>query len=99
MVGRKKGTPKTGGRKKGTPNKLTPTVKEWINGILSDNLEQMRDDLRMLEPKERLHMLFKLFEYVIPKQNAVTARVSYDDMTDEQLADLVNHLAGGIKDE
>lgn len=42
MVGRKKGTAKTGGRKKGTPNKITPTAKEWVNGILSDNWEQMR---------------------------------------------------------
>lgn len=99
MVGRKKGTAKTGGRKKGTPNKITPTAKEWVNGILSDNWEQMQDDLRKLEPKERLQLLFKLLDYVLPKQNAVTAKVSYDDMTDEQLADLVNHLTEGVKDE
>ena len=30
MVGRPKGTPKTGGRKKGTPNKISSALKETI---------------------------------------------------------------------
>jgi hypothetical protein len=30
MVGRPKGTPKTGGRKKGTPNKISSALKEAI---------------------------------------------------------------------
>lgn len=30
VVGRKKGTPKTGGRKKGTPNKTTSVLKDAI---------------------------------------------------------------------
>lgn len=30
MVGRPKGTPKTGGRKKGTPNAVTKTLREAI---------------------------------------------------------------------
>ena len=30
MVGRPKGTPKTGGRKKGTPNKISSVLKEAI---------------------------------------------------------------------
>ena len=50
-MGRKKGCLKTGGRKKGTPNKATQTAKEWIVQTLSANWEQMKSDLKVLEPK------------------------------------------------
>ena len=40
MVGRRKGTGKTGGRKAGTPNKVSGTVKEWIASIIDGNRNQ-----------------------------------------------------------
>lgn len=67
-MSRTKGTPKTGGRVKGTPNKVTGTLKEFIGEIIDENRERIKDDLEWLEPKDRLLILEKLMQYVLPKQ-------------------------------
>ena len=35
---------KTGGRAKGTPNKVTKCIRESIQIILDENIDQIRDD-------------------------------------------------------
>lgn len=59
---------------KGTPNKVTTTIREFIAEIIDDNREQIKKDLRALEPKERLQILERLMAYVTPKVQAVDKR-------------------------
>lgn len=66
-MGRKKGTTKTGGRTVGTPNKITGTVKEWITSIIDGNRQQFEEDLKKLEPGERVRVISNLLQYVTPK--------------------------------
>ena len=66
MAGRRKGTEKTGGRKAGTPNKVSGTVKEWIASIIDGNRKQFEDDLKELEPGERVRIISGLLRYVYP---------------------------------
>jgi hypothetical protein len=68
-MGRTKGTPKTGGRQAGTPNKVTGTMKEFPTNIIDENREQIRKDLKALEPKDRLAMLERFMQYVTPKNH------------------------------
>ncbi len=68
-MSRTKGTPKTGGRKAGTPNKVTGTTKEFLASVIDENREQIKKDLKMLEPKDRLMVLEKFMQYVIPKKH------------------------------
>lgn len=70
MVGRRKGTEKTGGRKAGTPNKVSGTVKEWIASIIDGNRKQFEDDLEQLEPGERVRIISNLLQYVTPKMQS-----------------------------
>ena len=70
MVGRRKGTEKTGGRKAGTPNKVSGTVKEWIASIIDGNRKQFEDDLEKLEPGERVRVISNLLQYVTPKMQS-----------------------------
>ena len=70
MVGRRKGTEKTGGRKAGTPNKVSGTVKEWIASIIDGNRKQFEDDLEKLEPGERGRIISNLLQYVTPKMQS-----------------------------
>lgn len=76
------GRGRMGGRGKGTPNKVTGTVKEWLTALIDKNREQIEADLQQLEPKERLMMLEKLMQYVVPKRQAVgvDAKVDQDRM-------------------
>jgi hypothetical protein len=71
MVGRKKGTPKTGGRTKGTPNKVTESVKGWISKVIDSNRDKFERDLNSLEPSERVRIISGLLQYVTPKMQSI----------------------------
>lgn len=58
---------KTGGRAKGTPNKVTKCIRESIQIILDENFDQIRNDIKELNPKDRIEILIKFAEFVIPK--------------------------------
>lgn len=68
-MGRRKndGKGRLGGRAKGTPNKISGTVKEWLQAVIDNNREQFEDDLQSLEPNERIKVISNLFQYVVPK--------------------------------
>lgn len=91
--------PKTGGRKVGTPNRVTAGVREWISALIDKNRRQIETDLESLDPKDRLQMLEKLMQYVVPKQQAVSANVDFNRLSDEQLNALVEELTKGIDGE
>ncbi len=61
------------GRPKGIPNKVTQNMREWISALIDNNREQIEEDLKALEPKERVQMFERLMQYVVPKQQAVSA--------------------------
>lgn len=67
-MGRTKGTPKTGGRQAGTPNKVSGTLKEFLASAIDENREQVREDLKRLEPKDRLMIIERFMQYVTPKK-------------------------------
>lgn len=87
------------GRPKGTPNKITQDMRQWLSTVIDKNRRQIERDLKALEPKERLKMLEKLMQYVIPKQQAVKAEVDFATLTDDQLNTIVNQLTKDIDDE
>lgn len=89
-----KGTPKTGGRKKGTPNKVTASLREWITELIDNERERMQSDLQKLEPKDRLMMLEKLMQYVLPKQHST--RMDFDRLTDTEIDDIVNEITKSL---
>ena len=91
------GNPK--GRPKGTPNKLTSTVREWIAELIDSNRDQVEKDLKALKPIERVQMIERLMQYVVPKQQAVSAAIDFSPLTDSQLDEVVNRLTNGTEDE
>ncbi len=58
---------KTGGRAKGTPNKVTTEIREFYKELIENNLEQIELDIKELSPKDRIEILIRLTEYVVPK--------------------------------
>jgi hypothetical protein len=98
-MGRKRGTPKTGGRQTGTPNKVTSDIKTWINKIINDNREQLEMDLKQLEPKDRWSVIEKLMQYTTPKIQSITAQIDLDMLSDEQLSTIVDKLAESLNIE
>lgn len=87
------------GRPKGKPNKITQDVRGWLSAVIDKNRKQMERDLKALEPKDRLQMLEKLMQYVVPKQQAVSTEIDFTKLSDDQLDAVVSELTKGIDDE
>ena len=61
---------KTGGRMQGVPNRTTHEIKLSLQKLLDANIDQMEADLLQLPAKERLTILLKIADYIIPKVQA-----------------------------
>lgn len=66
---------KLGGRKPGSVNKVNAKVKRSIEQIVQENMDQLRQDLKDLKPKDRALVLVKLMEFILPKNLKVEAEV------------------------
>jgi len=73
------GHKKVGGRAKGTPNKLSLDIREYIKMIIDNNIKKAQADLDSLEPKDRLIILEKLLQYVIPRKKEEEITISERD--------------------
>jgi hypothetical protein len=60
---------KTGGREIGTPNKVTKELRLFFKELLDQNQQQIENDLKELKPKDRIELLIKMAEFVVPKLN------------------------------
>ena len=97
------GKGRMGGRQKGTPNKVTGTVKEWLADLIDKNRGQIEADLQQLEPKERLAMLEKFMQYIVPKPKtefSVTSEKQQEPVFDLSLVpdDVVCEIADKLLD-
>ena len=74
------GKGRLGGRAKGTPNKITADIKSWVASILVNGREQFENDLKVLEPFERVRVFTGLLNYILPKQQAVGMDATVSDV-------------------
>lgn len=90
--GKAKGSPKTGGRKKGTPNKTTTAVRNILTTTIEDyvNSETFTQDFLELDAKDRLLLVTKFAEYVIPKLQSTTLdmTIANQKTIEDQLSEL-----------
>ena len=70
---------KTGGRQTGTPNRTTTEIREHFQNLISENLEQLNNDLKELEPIQRLKIIIELSKFVVPTLKATDLSLSDND--------------------
>ena len=90
------GKGRLGGRVKGTPNKTTLATKEFIQAILDENQEQLKEDLKNLAAKDRVNALLGLLPYIIPKQQATTATLAVERLTEDEISDMAGLILNSI---
>jgi hypothetical protein len=59
------------GKPKGSVNKSTVKVREAYTKLLEDNLGQLTEDFKELDPKDRIRLFLDLSKYVIPQLKQV----------------------------
>ena len=67
------GRGRLGGRAKGTPNKVSAELKDWLASILNNGKERFERDIEQLDASERVRVYMSLLNYVLPKQQSMTA--------------------------
>jgi hypothetical protein len=73
---------KTGGRTAGVVNKTTAEIREYYQNLVSNNLEQLDNDLKSLEPLQRLKMIIEISKFIVPILKATElTNVSNDKFT------------------
>ena len=65
------------GRPVGTANKVTASLKAKIELIIENNIDLFQKDLEALDPKERLTLIVKLFDFVLPKQKELKLETEF----------------------
>ena len=78
------------GRPKGSPNKITSTLREMVSDLLSENYKSIIDDIKQLEPKERVDAWIKLLEYGLPKLQRMEAKIDISSLTLEEVEQLID---------
>jgi hypothetical protein len=86
---------KIGGREKGTPNKTTKELKQVLHSVIEQQLETIEEDLQKLDPKDRLNILLRLVEYVLPKQRE--QKIDFNSLTDTEIDELINRITDESK--
>lgn len=101
MAHKKGHTNNPNGRPKGSVNKERQALKDFVYYLIDndDNREQLIKDMRNLDSYQRISSFEKLLSYVMPKQQAVSAQIDLNNLSDEQLNTLVNELAERITNE
>ena len=71
---------KTGGRTAGVVNKTTKEIREHFQNLVSNNLEQLENDLKSLEPLQRLKVIIELSKFVVPTLKATELTTGGDNI-------------------
>lgn len=67
---------KYGGRKKGTPNRMTKELRSVLKDLMFEELENLKEHLDTLRPKERIELIIKLMPFILPKVNNISHKVN-----------------------
>ena len=68
------GNPK--GRPRGAKNKATNELREWVERLINDNLDTFANDIKELDPNDRVKFFLALLNYTLPKQQSVKAEIN-----------------------
>ena len=60
------------GRPQGSPNKSTTEIRNAFQMLVSQNIEQLQNDLSEMTPDKRVSYIIKLSEFILPKLQSLS---------------------------
>lgn len=85
------------GRPKGSGNKAGREIKAAIESLLNDDTikAKIKKELEKLEGKDFIKAITDLMPYVVPKQQAVSNMIKWEDLSDEEMDEVIQRLKKG----
>jgi hypothetical protein len=83
--------------RKEKPNKTTKELKTILQRVVEVQLDTIEEDLQDLDPKDRLNILLRLVEYILPKVRE--QKISFNELTDEEIDNLITKITDGSQRE
>ena len=80
------------GKPKGAVNKVTMQLRETIGKFLTSNFHEVEKSFKELDPEKKAKVYTDLLSYGLPKLTASALSVRFEDLTDEQLDELIRKL-------
>lgn len=80
------------GRPKGSKNKSVSQLRELIGEFLEDRFENVATDFDKLKPFAKVKLYIDLLQYALPKMQANSNKIGFENMTDEQLDEIIERL-------
>lgn len=87
------------GRPKGSQNKTPNELRLMIGDFLKENFQEVKNAFDSLEPEKKAKIYTDLLSYGLPKLTASSLSVKFEDLTDEQLDDLIRKLKRDAESE
>ena len=94
------------GRPRGSKNKAKAELIDRVTMLIENNIDTLEDDLKQLEPKDRVKAVVSLLNYTLPKKQSVKADVTTEreqiviaNLSDESIAILERIKDGDLEDE
>ena len=86
---------KFGGRNKGTPNRNTDEIRQNFQLLIENNLTTLENDIKELEPKDRIKAILDLSKFVLLTLKAT----ELSTVDDRNIRPIVISLGSGINPE
>ena len=86
---------KFGGRTKGTPNRNTDEIRQKFQLLIENNLTTLENDIKELEPKDRIKAILDLSKFVLPTLKAT----ELSTVDERNIRPIVISLGSGINPE
>lgn len=80
------------GRPVGSANRSSSKLRDWITAFLEDNKDQIAEDWKALEPRDRIVLFEKLLKYSLPTLQSTTLQTDFEKLTDDQLDKIIADL-------
>jgi hypothetical protein len=80
------------GRPKGVPNKVTADLRAKVHELLAGQYETIIADFEGLEPKDRIKLFIDLLPFALPKLQATSLEIDFENFSEDQLDEIINKL-------
>ena len=86
----KKASPK--GKEKKSTAKMGAELREMIGEFLMENFAKFTEEVKKLEPKERVKVFCQLLPFIVPKLKTFEDLGPFERMPDDQLDHIIDEL-------